>query len=141
MAVVVDTSFLVEIERETLDPSYVGPLLKGLPANSVVSVVSLMELRMGALSADSDARKQARERFAQHLRDFVRVLSVGEDEAMAAAEIMVSLRRSGQRIGERDLLIAATAIANGHSLITLNRSEFERVPGLTLLDLPDIKVM
>jgi predicted nucleic acid-binding protein len=33
-------------------------------------------------------------------------------------------------------MIAATAIANRHELLTLNRHEFERVPGLALRDVP-----
>ncbi|WP_343393958.1 type II toxin-antitoxin system VapC family toxin [Candidatus Amarobacter glycogenicus] len=39
-------------------------------------------------------------------------------------------------MGERDLMIAATALANGHEVLTLNRSEFERVPGLMLREYP-----
>jgi predicted nucleic acid-binding protein len=42
------------------------------------------------------------------------------------------LTASGQMIGERDLQIAATAIASGHELMALNLREFERIPGLTL---------
>jgi predicted nucleic acid-binding protein len=35
-------------------------------------------------------------------------------------------------IGPHDLLVAATALAGGHALATLNRREFARVPGLVL---------
>ena len=38
-------------------------------------------------------------------------------------------------IGPYDLLIAATALARGDSLATLNRQEFKRVAGLQLVDL------
>jgi len=41
----------------------------------------------------------------------------------------------GANIGERDLLIAATALASGLDLATLNHGEFVRVPGLALVDL------
>ena len=48
------------------------------------------------------------------------------------AEIRHVLERSGQRIGERDLLIAAHARALDLTLVTNNIREFERVPHLRL---------
>lgn len=111
-------------------------VLRNLTADSLISVVSVMELRIGALLADSSERKMARDSFARRLRSYVQVAPFGEEEALAAAEIMVALRRAGQRIGERDLLIAATAVANGHEILALNRAEFERVPGLVVADFP-----
>lgn len=38
-------------------------------------------------------------------------------------------------IGAHDLLIAATALARGYGVATLNRREFARVPGLHLVSL------
>lgn len=40
----------------------------------------------------------------------------------------------GEMIGLHDLLIAATALANGHAVATLNRKDFERIPGLRLVE-------
>jgi len=37
-------------------------------------------------------------------------------------------------IGERDLLVAAIASANGLGVVTNNLAEFARVPGLTVED-------
>jgi tRNA(fMet)-specific endonuclease VapC len=42
------------------------------------------------------------------------------------------LRREGSEIGSNDLMIAAIAVALKLTLVTHNRSEFERVPGLRL---------
>lgn len=53
-------------------------------------------------------------------------------EAELFAELAVTLRRAGTIIGERDLQIAATAIAGGHQVLTRTVREFERVPGLKL---------
>ncbi len=64
------------------------------------------------------------------------VLPFGADEALIRAELFEALRRDGLVIGERDLQIAATAVARGHSLLTGNVREFERIPGLTVLPLP-----
>jgi tRNA(fMet)-specific endonuclease VapC len=55
-----------------------------------------------------------------------------------AAEIYGSLRshlrREGTEIGSNDLMIAAIAVALDLTLVTHNRSEFERVPGLRLAE-------
>jgi tRNA(fMet)-specific endonuclease VapC len=50
------------------------------------------------------------------------------------ARIRSHLAARGQLIGPNDLLIAATALANGLILVTHNTAEFSRVPGLTLED-------
>jgi tRNA(fMet)-specific endonuclease VapC len=39
-----------------------------------------------------------------------------------------------QSIGERDLVIASTALAHGAALVTHNTCEFRRVPGLAVED-------
>jgi tRNA(fMet)-specific endonuclease VapC len=46
------------------------------------------------------------------------------------AKIRHSLEKQGQLIGANDLLIAATALAHGLTLVTHNGSEFARVPDL-----------
>jgi tRNA(fMet)-specific endonuclease VapC len=52
------------------------------------------------------------------------------ESARHAADIRLALKRLGQPIGHYDLLIAATARRHGATLITANRREFARVPGL-----------
>jgi tRNA(fMet)-specific endonuclease VapC len=44
------------------------------------------------------------------------------------------LANLGMLIGPNDLLIAATALANGCTLVTHNTQEFSRVPGLQVED-------
>ena len=48
----------------------------------------------------------------------------------AAARQSDDLRRQKLRIGSRDLKIAATALVNDALLLSANRADFERVPGL-----------
>lgn len=48
------------------------------------------------------------------------------------ARIRSELERAGTPIGPYDLMIAATAVANGKTLVTANTGEFERVVGLSI---------
>ena len=56
------------------------------------------------------------------------------DDAAAAiyADIRVSLRSAGTPIGPEDLVIAATTLTAGATLVTGNMREFSRVPGLNV---------
>jgi tRNA(fMet)-specific endonuclease VapC len=49
-----------------------------------------------------------------------------------SGRIRSELERAGTPIGPYDLLIAATAVANGRTLITANTREFSRIAGLTI---------
>jgi len=56
------------------------------------------------------------------------------DDAAEAGDIRAALEAKGAPIGPYDLLIAAQARRRGAALVTLNRREFERVPGLIVTD-------
>jgi tRNA(fMet)-specific endonuclease VapC len=62
----------------------------------------------------------------------VTVLAVDADIARAFGEIKAQLRRQGNLIEDFDLLLAATALANGLTIITNNTAHFGRVAGLFL---------
>ena len=47
-----------------------------------------------------------------------------------AAEIYAKLHSRGRLIGDADILIAASALANGCGVATNNEKHFKRVPGL-----------
>jgi tRNA(fMet)-specific endonuclease VapC len=56
------------------------------------------------------------------------------DDAREAGEIRAGLEARGEPIGWYDTLIAAQARRRGAALVTNNRREFERVPGLLVVD-------
>jgi tRNA(fMet)-specific endonuclease VapC len=62
----------------------------------------------------------------------VDVLPLGRTILRRFARIRGDLRRQGLLLGDPDLLIAATAIHHGLTLVTRNRQHFQRVPGLAL---------
>ena len=56
------------------------------------------------------------------------------DDAREAADIRAYLEARGTPIGPYDILIAGLARRCGAAMVTLNRAEFERVPGLIVTD-------
>lgn len=62
----------------------------------------------------------------------IKVVQFSLDAARHYARIRQNLGQRGQLIGEMDLLIAATTLAENATLVTNNVSEFSRVDGLQL---------
>jgi tRNA(fMet)-specific endonuclease VapC len=83
--------------------------------------------------------KQHEAAFRRLLRG-VRILSVNRQVAARFAELRGELRKQGQRIPDADLLIASTALRHDLVLVTRNRKHFERIPGLTLYDDPQLNL-
>ena len=78
-----------------------------------------------------------RERRLAILRElFAPYVSFPFDDAAAAEYGLIrhELEVAGEVIGSNDLMIAAIARANGHTLVTHNTAEFLRVRGLTVED-------
>ena len=63
-----------------------------------------------------------------------RILPVTEAVAVRAATIYANLQPRGELIGDADILIAATALEHGLTIVTGNTSHFERIPGLHVVD-------
>ena len=55
-------------------------------------------------------------------------------EATAYGKIRANLERRGEIIGNNDMLIAATVLVYGATLVTNNTEEFSRIDGLPLSD-------
>lgn len=76
-------------------------------------------------------------RYRQKFFNFVQTVSlidIAEPIAHRAAMIGSRLRAQGQRMGLADLLIAATSIECGLSLVTRKLPLFSTIPALTVLD-------
>ncbi len=89
------------------------------------TVISRFELLSGARNARQGA--EIRELLAALAN-----LPLEEDAANRAAEVRLSLARSGTPIGMADSLIAGIALLRDATLLTRNRKHFERVAGLRL---------
>jgi predicted nucleic acid-binding protein len=98
----------------------------------VLSSVVAAELLVGARRG-TDRHRVPRLAFANMVIAALPPVPFDLPAARAYATIVGTLREAGLPIGDRDAMIAATALANRHSVLTLNKAEFERVPGLQVL--------
>lgn len=113
--------------------------LQGIPPEDIaVTVVSAMEQTRGRLAQIHRAKTApaviaAFARFQEALRFYRTVTVLPYDEA--AAEQFARLRRDHKNLpGTQDLRIASIALSRGATLVTRNRRDFARIPGLLLED-------
>jgi tRNA(fMet)-specific endonuclease VapC len=90
------------------------------------SVIVTAELRFGAVKRASPALSERIEGAIARMQ----VLPFESPADKRYAELRARLERIGRPIGGNDMLIAAHALALGHTLVTDNVSEFSRVEGL-----------
>lgn len=108
-----------------------------LPAECAIAAITWSELYAGVLRAVTSRQRIASQEFLSEAERWLPVIPFGRLEAEERARLYEHLRAGGRIIGERDLQIAATAVAGGHSVATRNSGEFSRVPGLVVISLPE----
>jgi tRNA(fMet)-specific endonuclease VapC len=63
-----------------------------------------------------------------------REINLTDEIVNRASNIYANLYKSGQLIGDADILIAATALENKLAIVTNNESHFRRISGLQVLN-------
>ena len=94
-----------------------------------MSVVTLGELVDGVYG---DADRQMSQRELDAFLQGVDLLDVDEEIARIFGRERRRLRVAGNLIGDMDLLIGATALRHGLTVLTNNRRHFERIEGLAI---------
>jgi len=137
----VSVRFIFDTDHLTLfehaDPLLVQRYVSISPSDTGVSVVSVEEALRGRLAALARARAgpiriQAYARLTATIRLIGLLPIVPFDQA--AEDQFQHLLSLGLRIGTSDLKVAAVALATGATLLTRNRRDFGRIPGMRLDD-------
>lgn len=129
MRYVLDTNTCVYALK--LQGKVVARLKELVPDDVGVTIVTVAELWFGARKS---ARREATRREIDAFLEPLEVLPFDRAAAEHYAEARFALERVGRPIGERDLLIASVALARGLTVVTHNKTEFGRVPGLQMED-------
>ncbi|HET6402218.1 MAG TPA: PIN domain-containing protein [Candidatus Kapabacteria bacterium] len=130
MGFVSDKDVLINAERQR---SHLADLVRRDPlAEYFISAITVSELFHGFERASNEKQRTDRRKFLDTVLSNFRVLPIDTEIAKVHATIWADLVARNEMIGLHDSWIAATCIYHGHSLITLNRRDFERVRGLNL---------
>jgi len=127
----IDASVLIAAERGALDLDRLLAAQGGLEV--ALAAVTAAELLHGVHRAAAGRRRTRREAFVERLLEHLPVLPFDLVTARIHARVWADLAAKGSAAGERDLMIAATAMARGHAVATRDERSFPRIPGLSLV--------
>lgn len=102
-----------------------------VPSGIGISIITYMELYEGILRQPNPQQAEA------EIRAFltsVPLIPLSPEVAKRCARLRADLRKQGKRVRPRalDLIIAATALEHGLTLVTKNRADFQDIPNLQL---------
>src|SRR5688572_29117445 len=101
------------------------------PSSIAIPAVVKAELLLGAYKSN---RRDATILVLDAFLTPFQILPFGDEETSFYARIRSELEAEGKPMGANDLLIAATALARGATMVTRNTREFGRVKGLAWED-------
>lgn len=127
---ILDTSTLILLGRlQETDP---------LPAEPLITAITLAELSVGPLVASTDSERAARQAHVQQAEADFEPLPFDADSARSFGRVAAGLRSAGRKPAARayDAMIAAIAISNDLPLHTCNPRDFTGIEELTVIAVP-----
>jgi predicted nucleic acid-binding protein len=137
MGLILDSSVVIAAERRG---DTVAQLLRQVVTTAgdqeaALSSVGLTELVHGIYRARTPQVRSRRETFILELLNDVEVYPYTKETALLAGRLDGEQQGRGVTIPFADLLIGATALLLGYSVLTINPRHFRLVPGLFVLQL------
>jgi hypothetical protein len=129
MAWLLDTNVLSELRRPRPEPRVVAFVADRPLEQLFVSSVTLAEIRFGIeLLAEPNRRAELNEWLTRKVRPMFedRVLQITEDIMLKWRLLVEVGRKTGHVFSQPDLLIAATAIQHDLTVVTRDRSDFDK---------------
>ena len=120
----VDANVLSEATKPDPDASVVEWLRRN-ERSIVVDPIVLGEVRFGILLLAHGTRRSQLEQWFEQGVGRIQCLPWDSAVGLRWAQLLADLRRGGRPMSVKDSLIAASALAHGLALATLNRRDFE----------------
>ena len=124
-----DTNILSELRRPRPEPKVVA-FVAAQPLDSLfISSVTLAEIRFGIeLVADAGRRAELNDWLTHKVRPMFdqRVLPVTEDIMFKWRLLVEDGRKAGHTFSQPDLIIAATALEHGLTVVSRDTTDYER---------------
>lgn len=135
MIYLLDTNVVAEITTRPRPDPIVVAWSRAVPAPALyLSVITIAEIEAGIARTPDALRRASFERVLEDIRDEYRdrIAVIGEREALAYLAVHRELKSAGASIDPPDALIAATAIANGWTVVSWNVKHLARTGALML---------
>src|SRR3972149_8640528 len=128
MGVIFDSSVLVYLERNLQQVEKIIAGRENEPFG--ISVITVSELLHGVHRADSEKRRLKRESYVEKIIENFPIYPFDLSVARIYARVWANLAKKGINIGAHDLIIAATAISLGFSVITSDMRDYGKITGV-----------
>jgi tRNA(fMet)-specific endonuclease VapC len=137
MGLILDSSIVIDAERrgETVERMIERVVTLAGDQEAALSAISLTELMHGLYRAQTAAVRLRRQSFLDEVLADLTVYPYTRETALLAGKLDGEQQNKGVIIPFADLLIGATALSLGFSVMTANMRHFQRIPSLSVLRL------
>jgi tRNA(fMet)-specific endonuclease VapC len=137
MGLILDSSVIIDAERrgETAERLIERIIRSTGDQDAALSAVGLTEIVHGIYRASTPAIRSRRETFLDELLADLTVYPYTKETAMLAGKLDGEQQSQGVIVPFADLLIGATALVLSYSVLTINVRHFQRIPGLSVVQL------
>ena len=130
MAYLIASDVIIQAERKNLD---LDAWLRAHADQEVrLAAITVAELWRSTERA-SGIHRERRQTFLRRILEVFEVVPYTEEAAIEHARLSVALEATGQRIPVQDVILAATAVVSGATVLTFNTRRYSAVPGLTVV--------
>jgi len=135
MGLILDSSVVIAAERrgETVERLIERIVAAAGDQEAALSAVGLTELVHGLYRANTSAVRLRRQSFLDELLADLTVYPYTKEIALLAGKIDGEQQTQGVVIPFADLLIGATALSLGFSVLTINVRHFRQIPDLSVM--------
>ena len=133
MGLVVDTNFFIDVENDRLDLSALNKFTDY--GEAYIAAITASELLVGVHLASTAKKRLKRSAFVEGIISKIPVLEFDENVARAYAEVYAQFLKPRKKAAANvhDLQIGATALAHGFAVLTNNKTDFKKIPGLDVV--------
>ena len=137
MGLILDSSVVIDAERrgETVERLVERVIATAGDQEAALSAIGLTELIHGLYRANTPALRFRRQSFLDEVLTDLTVYPYTRETAILAGKIDGEQQNQGVVIPFADLLIGATALSLGFSVLTANLRHFQKVPNLSVVRL------
>jgi tRNA(fMet)-specific endonuclease VapC len=137
MGLILDSSVVIAAERrgDTVEQLIEQIVNRIGDQEAALSAIGLTELIHGIYRARTPEVRLRRESFLNELLADLTVYPYTKETALLAGKIDGEQQSRGVVIPFADLLIGATALSLGYQVLTCNPRDFQRVPGLSVVQI------